>query len=300
LRLTEAAFKLGLGSSRMLVRLFFATLLLAGGQVVFKVAPVRGEMILDDFDDPVEVISPAMDDTPVTTLSVGPLIASRTVEIFSGSTNPAARFDANVTHPSRLSASLTALNRLNTLSAIVVFEFDYAFASTDVSEGGGNNAILFDLHSINGSRLPTFLRALVHDASGATYESRISSLPLNSGPFTLAMPFSSFTLRGGEPGAPDFSTMDRMDFDFFFLGGDDPVQWSMQMDRIRIGRIPEPSTGSLAFIGVALVASAARSGRRNSQRKGVSDECVDLPGWSAHVSNSFGAFDVLVGDCCRY
>lgn len=284
----------------MFRQLFFAALLFGGGLTAGEVTRARAELILDDFDDPVEVISPAMDDTPVTTLSVGPLSASRTVEIFSGSTNPTARFDANVTNPSRLSASLTALNRLNTLSAIVVFEFDYAFASTDVSEGGGNNAILFDLHSINGSRLPTFLRALVHDASGATYESRISSLPQNSGPFTIAMPFSSFTLRGGAPGVPDFTTMDRMDFDFFFLGGDDPVQWSMQMDRIRIGRIPEPSTGPLAFIGVALVASAARSGRRTSQRKEVSDKRVDLPGWSAHVSNSFGAFDVLVGDCRRY
>jgi len=198
-----------------------------------------------------------MENVPVVTNGVGVLNATRTIEIAGAGVDPVARFDTNISSPSTMQADLTELNRTDLLTPLLAFQFNYEFTATDVSQGAINDAILFDFRTINGTESPTFLRVIATDNTFLTkrFEARIYDLPIDTGSFTAVMPFSSFTIRGGSPGLPDFTTFKRMDFDFFFLGPNNDIQWSAQLERIRFGRVPAPSALTLGILGIGCLAS---------------------------------------------
>lgn len=230
---------------------------LVGTQAAVPV--LRAELILDDFDDPVEVVTPEMLGDSVITEGVGMLNANRTFRIAASTvpaTPPLSSLDSGVTSPSLLTAHLLDPGaRINGSAPLFAFQFDYKINPTDVTQGGVNDSILFDFAVIQGNSGPDFLRVIVTDDTnvGSRFETSIFDLPLSSGPLVAAMPFSSFTLRGGSPGLPDFTTIKQLNFDFFFLRPGRTVQWSAEIERIRFSRIPEPSSLALwQFAGIIL------------------------------------------------
>ena len=231
----------------------------------FTTAQLHAEFILDDFDDSAEAVSPEMENEFVTTQNVGELNAVRNIRIAALGTDPVGRFDTDVNEDGVMTARLDELNRTDTNTPLLAFQFNYDIAPTDISEAGKNNAILFDFLSIEANESPTFLRVNVRDASNlsSSFETHVFNLPLNSGPFVATMPFDSFTNRGGSPGLPDFTNVDEMDFDFFFLNPSETVQWSATLERIRFGQVPEPGSQWIFLTGVIYFTGRHRHRRRN-------------------------------------
>ena len=228
---------------------------------------LRAGFILDDFDDPAEVVSPEMESEFVQTNNVGLLNATRNIRIAATTafdTQPIATLSTAKSSSSFLSANLLDIGLSPLGSPLFAFQFNYAFSPTDISAGGANNAIIFDFRSIEANAPPTFLRVIVRDDTNnrSSFEARVLDLPLSSGTFTAVMPFDSFTLRGGSPGLPDFTTIDEMEFDFFFQRPRLDIQWSAELERVRFGRIPEPLSHTLFTLGVVSLASCRCCYRR--------------------------------------
>jgi hypothetical protein len=128
----------------------------------------RGEVILDDFDDPASVVAPAMLDEFIDTLSVGHFSAERSIRIASFAAEPEGRIDVDAGGSSALIARLGKLNAANTsLSKIASVQSNYnftlpglPFSFVDVSEGGRNNAVLLDFKELRSAMTPSFLRIL--------------------------------------------------------------------------------------------------------------------------------------------
>ena len=231
--------------------------------------PVCAALVLDDFVEPVAISYASHPNAYVDSDNVGDLLAQRSVRVFGGATAPTATLDVGTTSASAMNLELSALNRTNSLTPIVAFQFNYAFvengqpAFADLSEGGANDALAFDFQALAGARRPTFLRAIVTDdglGGTSTYEARLASPPLSAAPTTLVIPQSLFTSRGGGAGTPNFSAVRSVNFDFFFLGGEDPVEWSATLDRIRVTSVPEPES---ALIGAVLFTAAVFAGSKN-------------------------------------
>lgn len=208
----------------------------------FTARPLHATFILDDFDDPAEVISPEMKGISVTTINVGALSATRSISIVSSRTDPSGSIDISVTAPSTLTAQFDHASPISTLTPIITYQIDYSFAPADLTENGHNNAILFDFESFTGNHPPLLLRLILRDETtpSQTYEALITELQLSTLPFALSMPFDSFALRGGSPGTPDFSAVTEMNFDLFDLGDILNSNWTAKINSIRVGRIPEP------------------------------------------------------------
>lgn len=218
-------------------------------------ASVRAAFVLDDFSSSSETTSPEMLGETVSVFGIGHLSATRELRIAattSGERASIASLDTGVTVSGEMTANLLKVGSTQgNGEPLFAFQFNYIFSPTDVSQSGTNDAILFDFLSISGTESPAFLRAIVTDNTFTRlrFEARITDLPTNSGAFTAVMPFSSFTIRGGTPGLPDFSTFKRIDFDFFFLRPALEIQWAAQLENIRFGRVvPEPATSCLSVI----------------------------------------------------
>lgn len=107
-------------------------------------APLRAELMLDDFDDPALTTSPEMENVFVITPNVGGLNAERQIRIATAAANPVARFGADTITESNLVAQLSGVNPTDTGGALMAFQFNYDFAPTDVSQSGANDSILLD------------------------------------------------------------------------------------------------------------------------------------------------------------
>lgn len=224
---------------------------------------VIAEIVVDDFDDAAQVVEVStgageMPFKPVVTEQVGELNATREMLIYARLTNPVWSFDSSVSTPSLASAQLDGHTRTNPDGNRPVIEFDlrYDFSPMDLTEQGTNNAFLFDFASHQGTEAPLFLRITALGASASeSYAAFTFNLPFSQTPFAAVMPFGDFTFRGGGPATPDFSTLHRFLIDFFFLAPSEDIQWSAQLDRIRIGRVPIPESNSiwLAMVGVLVL-----------------------------------------------
>jgi hypothetical protein len=225
----------------------------------------RAEIVVDDFDEPDQVfeVSNGFEQHPVTTEHIGDLDASRKLLVTASQTIPDGwSFDTGVHATSTLSAAIHGHSRTSTNSAVITFPVSYTFLPVDMTENGANTTLLFDFVSQDGTERPLLFRVSVSalSASGTShdvYTSFVNDLKLSTTPFTTVVPFSTFSTRGGGPPAPDFSTFrpSVLSIDFFFLNPVENIQWSMELDRIRIGNfpIPEPSSFWLGAIGVLIV-----------------------------------------------
>ncbi len=184
----------------------------------------NAELILDDFDNPAEVteFSNGFEQHPAVTEHVGELDATRELLFTARLTNPNKwSFDSDIRTSSVLSAELKGHTRTNANSAIITFVSSYTFSPLDLTENGANNAFLFDFQSYQGSELPLFFRVFVSTpiVSGTprdVFAAFVFDLKFSDGPFSLEIPFSSFTFRDGSPGTPNLSTLNELTFDFSF------------------------------------------------------------------------------------
>lgn len=168
--------------------------------------PLRAELVLDDFDDLAETISPAMENVFVSTANVGAFNADRRLRIAAAAANPEATFDTDATSASVMTADLSALNTTSVGGPALAFQFKYAFAPTDISQGGLNDAIILDFRSLHGNEIAPELGLVVRDDFDLTetYFGQITNLPLTSGPFSASILFSSFTQARRGAGASRF------------------------------------------------------------------------------------------------
>jgi hypothetical protein len=128
--------------------------------------------------------------------------------------------------------------------------FRYEFSPTNVTDAGMNNALILDFSSLTGTEPPYFLDAFVTSQTqpNEIFESRLAPIPISLGPSTIALSFSSFHLRASSIGAADFTALRSASFRVYFLAPSDDVHWTMQLDRVRFGSVPEPSTVSLIVV----------------------------------------------------
>jgi hypothetical protein len=235
------------------------------GLLIYAVAQsLRAEIILDDFDDPAEVVSHEMEEQLVTSLAVGDLSATRRMRIAVGQTNVAGSFDANYSTDSALTARLQGhAPTPNASQPLFSYQFNYEFPASDIGENGANDALIFEFLSTTGTESPLLLQFGLWDEThpGTIFLGRIENLPLNSGPFSARFPFTSFTTRAGGQALPDFTSVYRIEFSFFFLNPPEDIHWSGVLDRVSISHlpVPEPTAWQLATMTVTMIAVCARA-----------------------------------------
>jgi len=240
-------------AKRYLLPALFCTMLSC--TFIAPLPSIRAEITIDDFTQTATVTELSSGSTlkSAVTDHVGSLDANRELLIYVRLTEPAWSFDSAVTSPGSAFASLAGHTRTGQNSPAIEFDFRYEFSPTDLTENGNNNAFLFDFASHQGTEHPLFLRITALGATASeSYAAFKFDVPFSDRPFTSAIPFTDFTLRGGGPASPNFSTLHRIQFDFFFQSPSEQIDWSVRLDRIRIGTvaIPEPDVVSIALIGM--------------------------------------------------
>ncbi len=217
--------------------------------------PLQAELILDDFVDPVETSSPEMQGLSIVTDSVGPLMATRELRIaaFTSFLRP------TITTLKVADGSMMAeIEKVGTTqdgrSTTFAFNFSYEFAPTDVSEQGNNDAIFVDFATIAGNEQPGSFGLIVDDNTTDKLYLSETQLSATESPLTVAIPFTSFTTRGGAIGLPDPNTFKSMAFDFFFNQPRLDIQWSAEIESIRFGRlVPEPASWLLCSVALLFI-----------------------------------------------
>jgi hypothetical protein len=205
----------------------------------------NADIIIDDFDDPVTVVSPEMKNEKVTTLNVGPLNARRDLGVLSA----AADADAHIDISSSTMEIHVGNLRPNNLPVrpVVAAQLQYQFEQVDLTSG---NAFFIDFKSVNGSIAPEFVRLLIFDDQGGlSYFDTYSPIPFG-GPFSAVLPFDEFVLRGGGAWPVHFNSVREI---WMELRAKRNLQdfanhsWTAEIDRIRVGIVPEPD-GVLSFL----------------------------------------------------
>jgi hypothetical protein len=225
----------------------------------FTPGAALGEIIIDDFDDPIQIPLPELENQLVITDEVGPLNAERGIDVSSSQTDPLGRLDVSISRASNLTARIDGQNldhpqNLPILSFGAGYRFD---APVDLTEGGVNDAMFVDMTIFEGSGFPPALSVLVRDANDL-FAAIVpgDGLP-SASPYTITLPFSSFGFRGGGGvGLADFSTVTLFELRVRLLqGGRDPeVKRLVQVDRIRVGRfVPEPNPTALLLTATLIL-----------------------------------------------
>jgi hypothetical protein len=222
---------------------------------------LRAEIIIDEFDAPLQIELPEMENESVSTAGVGVLNAVRSIGVTSSQTDPIGNVDVHITRASHITARIDGQfldNPLNTplLAFGAAYDFD---GPMDLTEGGVNNAIFLDITVFQGSGIPSDLSILVRDAND-TFAANISRFSLlSNSPYTIAVPFRSFGFRGGGGiGQADFTTVDLLGVTVRLLQGsrNPDTNWFVQIDRISVGRtVPEPGTLKILILTVLLAAA---------------------------------------------
>lgn len=222
------------------------------------------EIILDDFDDPIEIALPEMENLQIETPNVGVLSALRSIDVSTSQTDPTGLVDVAVTRSSHMTGRIDGQyldDPQNT--PLLSIGAGYAFFDdpADLTEGGINNALLIDMAIFQGSGTPPALSVLILDANDVFAALIPGAILRSDSPYTLALPFSSFGFRGGGgTGLADFSSIEMLEVRVRLLQGSRNLDtsWLVQMDRIRVGQIvPEPSAFALAIISTWFVTSIA-------------------------------------------
>ncbi|NOZ40087.1 MAG: hypothetical protein GXP24_07665 [Planctomycetes bacterium] len=224
--------------------------------VSFNTQIVRAAFILDDFDDSAQVASPEMEGIPTITQNVGALNARRRLEIDALQADPIATLDASITVESRLTGTMSDLmpSFVNG-SPRATLQLWYDQFQSDFTGNGVNNTLFIDVTTIEGPTPPAFLRVLVQEATHprSSFFTVVSSLEETSTPVVLALPFDSFVSRGGGLESADFRTIRLIKIEFFangFFGEPEELGWTIELDSIRVGAIPEPTAWMLVLGGI--------------------------------------------------
>jgi hypothetical protein len=240
--------------------------------------PLSADLVVDDFDDSVEVVSPQMVDDFVSTPHVGDLNATRSIRVVAFQGNPDGRLDANVSVPSTLTGQISRLNPVPGGETLVAVQSNYEFTPTDIAQGGANNAFFFDFTLLTSELPPSLFMILVRD-DAAWYDFKHRSLARRESPFTVIVPFDAFNLRGGGPATPHYDVLEAINVELrasmLAGGGPDLLNFNVQLDRIRIGQVPEPAALPLILLalGLALTRPQLRV-RKVLMQKGDLSPCL--------------------------
>lgn len=251
--------------SRLLSRIMrpLPRLCIVAAAILLASGTTRAEIVVDDFDDSAVVTEITRStERPAVTKHVGNLDAFREMFFVASQTNPNGSFDANVQSPSLLSAEFDGHEDTSVIRREeVVFGVRYRFSPADLTEDRENVAFLFDFASHQGTELPLFLRITARGPSSGpvTYAGYATDFGFSDAPFTEVIPFSALILRGGGAVTADLSTIDTLTFDFYFYDPSEDIAWSAKLDRIRIGRIPEPDSRCLWGMAVSVLACCRRA-----------------------------------------
>jgi hypothetical protein len=233
--------------------------------LLFIAAPsCRAEFILDDFDDPAEVISPQMKGIFVDTEHVGSLNATRSLRIAAFQGDPEGRLDSDISSSSTLTGQITRLNPFPSGETLTAVQSNYQFSPVDFTQNGKNNAFFFDFLQLNSELPPSLFLILLSDGHD-NFVHFESAFLLHDQPFTVVIPFDEFPPRGDGNTRPNYTSIKSINVELraseIAGGGPDPLNFFMQLDRIRVGRVvPEPSSFSLFVAGlVALISVRLRS-----------------------------------------
>ena len=233
--------------------------ILAAG-VLLAPYQAAAEIILDDFDEPFEIVLPHpgfFNPAPVVQFGVGPLGVERHSAVNTLSSGPTGRLDANI---SRASALTFALDRLNPTSAeapVVALSLRYFFDEMDVTQGGANDRIAVDFSHLR-SAIPLAHAYVFVEGRGIGHGGVLSSVPPSDEPFTLEFPFD----------ATQFDAIHVSDvivnISPVYFSGPDEIHFSAAVERIRFtSAIPEPATSVLVvFCTFPVMWSLARKRRR--------------------------------------
>jgi len=211
----------------------------------------QAEIVLDEFDDSDTVLLPQMNLDYVRTDNVGSQLAHRSLRFVAFDTDPTGRFESNPNGSSSLVGVLESLAPRWDGDRTIHLQFWYDFDSIDATEAGRNDAFLLDFQSLSSKETVLTLRTFVGDDVTSRHN---ASLPLASSDHavTVAVPFSLFT-----------ANFDKLESVHFSLGvraplGQNDMDFSMELDRVRIGRIPEPRAMSLVAILLGCVVRSVR------------------------------------------
>jgi hypothetical protein len=225
---------------------------------LFVGSAAYADIIIDDFDDPASVIAPAMENVVVTTLDVGPLKSKRNLSIISAAADPDVRIEIG---SSALRARFGDLHPTNQLGPLVAASLMYTFQPADFTSG---NAFLFDFNYVDGSMPIDFLRVLIYDDQlGLSYYSTVFSIPFG-GPLSAVLPFDQFVRRDGVRWPIHFNSIEEIWVELRanrHLEDYSNHAWIAEIDRIRVGTVPEMD-GMFWF----LVTLLPRSKRKRSPR----------------------------------
>jgi hypothetical protein len=206
--------------SRLLMRRPLLLVAILAAALVAMPMEASAEIILDEFDDPMQIILPGMEDITAETLGVGGLNAVRLVFVSESQTDPIGLVDVEATRPSHLTARIDGQsldNPLNLPLLSIGVAYDFPLV-TDLTDNGANDHLLIDMTIFQGIGIPGQLSVLIRDDAGI-YASNISGFSLLSDlPYTLEIPFSSFGSRGGNDVA-DFSSIELLEVRVRLLTG---------------------------------------------------------------------------------
>ena len=195
------------------------------------VSPASGQLI-DDFDDPASVVSPAMENVFVRTENVGPLDALREIRLAS----IAANADATLTiGDGVMRADVGSLHAINPdIEPHFAAQMWYTFEPADFSSG---NAFMFDFNSVVGQ--PDFVRIIIYDGSGHSFVAEYRPIPERG--HTAVFPFDTFLRRNGQRWPINFETIQGADVSIYARRSHDPNHhWAVEIDRIYVATVPEP------------------------------------------------------------
>ena len=202
----------------------------------FLVSSASADIIIDDFDDPAHSVSPAMDNVFVPTEHVGPLDAFREIRLSSFGADPDATMQIA---GGQMRATVGDLHGTGNLRPQFGAQLYYEFEPTDFSSG---NAFLFDFKSVSGSVLPEAIRVLIFD-DDPRYSYYAEFKPVPAGSYTAAIPFADFIRRDGVPHDINFTKIWRVWPDIYAnqnLADYSNHNWTIEVERIRVGTVPEP------------------------------------------------------------
>jgi hypothetical protein len=233
----------------------------------------RAGIIIDEFDDSASAGGFVERDSTATTLNVGDLSVERTIGVHVLTGDAVGTIDSNVTTAGHLTADMVDVisNPPPTNGPIASMDIDYRFGEdTDLSEGGRNNALLLDFKSLTGATPPPYIRFWAFDETvpGLSYVRFFTPVPTSSDPFTMVVPFDSLRNRGSGAVPATFTGVYELLITFQaneFFGAPDELGWTVVLDRVRVGAIPEPSAFCLLCIGVVFLWTLTKPSRRGGQ-----------------------------------
>lgn len=219
---------------------------------------VRADIVIDEFDDPDEVLLPQMNLDYARTENVGSQMAERAIGFVAFDTDPMGHFASDRNGSSSLVGVIESIVPRWSGDRTVHLQFWYDFDSIDATEAGRNNAFLLDFHSLLFGNTTSTLRTFVGDDLTSRHNSTIP-LAESDQAVTVAVPFSLFTAN--------FSMLESVHFSLTVRApiGQNDLDFSMELDRVRIGRVPEP--GMMPLVTILWGCAALHMRRCVNQRK---------------------------------